>query len=315
MSRDHGGGIDAAAARFGGARADWIDLSTGINPVPYPIPDLPARVWRDLPDHAAQEALIAAARRVWQVPEEAAILPVPGLSSIIPRLPLLTQPGNIAIPGPTYNEYAPAFTEHGWQVLTLDPAPHHHGLVIVHPNNPDGRLHAAPPEGPRLRIIDESFCDLVQDRSHIALAAEPKTLVLKSLGKFWGLGGLRLAFAIGDPQLTGRLAETLGPWHISGPAQEIGRAALSDHPWAERTRARLSGDAARLDSLMTRSGALSAGGTDLFRLYTIPNAAALRGRLARHRIWTRVFPWSADLIRLGMPAPADWPRLEAALAV
>jgi len=313
MARDHGGGIDAAAVRFGGARAEWIDLSTGINPVPYPIPDLAPRTWRDLPDRAAQEVLIEAARRFWQVPEGAAILPVPGLSSIIGRLATLTSPGQVAIPGPTYNEYAPAFTAAGWQVLHLDPEPRHHALVIVHPNNPDGRLHQAPPEGARLRIIDESFCDLTPDRSHIGLAAEPRTLVLKSLGKFWGLGGLRLAFVIGDPLYTERLAETLGPWHISGPAQEIGARALNDPAWADETRARLSADSIRLDALMAGLGARPAGGTTLFRLHSIPNAAALRGRLALHRIWTRVFPWSSDLIRLGLPAPEDWPRVEAAL--
>ncbi|MGR3371803.1 aminotransferase class I/II-fold pyridoxal phosphate-dependent enzyme [Pseudooceanicola nanhaiensis] len=314
MGRDHGGGIDAAAERFGGARDTWIDLSTGINPVPYPIPALSARTWRDLPDRAAQTELVEAARRFWGVPEGAAILPVPGLSAIIGRLPGLTPAGTVAIPGPTYNEYAPAFTAAGWQVLALDPVPDHHALVIVHPNNPDGRWHPAPPSGARLRVIDESFCDLAPDRSHIALAPEPRTLVLKSLGKFWGLGGLRLAFVIGDPEFTDRLSETLGPWHISGPAQEIGRRALADHDWATRTRARLAADAARMDRLAAGAGATPAGGTDLFRLYRIPNAAALRGRLARHRIWSRVFPWSSDLIRLGLPAPDEWDRVEAALA-
>lgn len=314
VRRDHGGGIDAAAARFGGDRVDWIDLSTGINPVPYPVPDLPPRVWRDLPDEAARGELIEAARRHWRVPEGATILPVPGLSSVIGRLPELTQPGQVAIPGPTYNEYAPAFTAAGWQVMTQDPDPSHHGAVLVHPNNPDGRLHVAPPDDARLRIIDESFCDLMPDRSLIGEAALPVTLVLKSMGKFWGLGGMRLGFAIGDDRLTGRLAEALGPWSVSGPALEIGRRALCDAGWIEATRDRLAADAHRLDALVTGAGAELAGGTDLFRLYSIPSAAELRGRLARRRIWTRVFPWSADLIRFGIPGPDDWDRVTSALA-
>lgn len=309
MSRDHGGGIDAAAARHGGERGDWIDLSTGINPVPYPIPDLPPRLWRDLPDRAAQAALIAAARRFWRVPDAAEVLPVPGLSSVIPRLPALAAGGEVAIPGPTYNEYAPAFTAAGWRVDPAEPAPRHAACVVVHPNNPDGRLHEAP-VGPALRIIDESFCDLLPERSHIAEAARPGTLVLKGIGKFWGLGGLRLGFAIGDPDLTGRLAEALGPWPVSGPALEIGRRALSDDTWVAETRARLAADAARLDRLIGRP----ARGTDLFRLYELPDARALQDRLAGHRIWTRSFPWSPRLIRLGLPGPGDWPRLETALA-
>ena len=52
--RDHGGGVDAAVARFGGDRSDWIDLSTGINPVPYPVPPVDALAWTALPDRAAR---------------------------------------------------------------------------------------------------------------------------------------------------------------------------------------------------------------------------------------------------------------------
>ncbi|WP_375688925.1 aminotransferase class I/II-fold pyridoxal phosphate-dependent enzyme [Pseudooceanicola sp. LIPI14-2-Ac024] len=312
--RDHGGGIDAAAARFGGARADWIDLSTGINPVPYPLPDLPPRLWRDLPDAAGQAALIAAARAFWSVPAAAALLPVPGLSSVIPRLPALAAPGRVAIPGPTYNEYAPAFAAAGWQVSSDDPAPTDDAAVVVHPNNPDGRHHAAPARTLRLRVIDESFCDLTPAASLVAEAAAPATLVLKGLGKFWGMGGLRLGFVIGDPRLCDALAAQLGPWSVSGPAQAIGTAALSDTGWAAATRARLRADATRLDARLAARGAALAGGTDLFRLYDVPDAAALQDHLARSQVWTRIFPWSPRLIRLGLPAPADWPRVDAALA-
>ncbi|MEM7491166.1 MAG: aminotransferase class I/II-fold pyridoxal phosphate-dependent enzyme, partial [Pseudomonadota bacterium] len=109
--RDHGGGLDAARARFGGT--GWIDLSTGINPEPYPLPDLPSRAWTALPDRDAQAALVAAARAFWQVPEAADILPAPGASALIARLPLLARPGPVHIPGPTYNEHAAAFRAAG----------------------------------------------------------------------------------------------------------------------------------------------------------------------------------------------------------
>ncbi|MEI9982169.1 MAG: hypothetical protein WDN69_02505 [Aliidongia sp.] len=58
---DHGGGLARAMARFG-AGADWLDLSTGINPWPYPVPAIAPEAWQRLPDQDALDALKAAAR-------------------------------------------------------------------------------------------------------------------------------------------------------------------------------------------------------------------------------------------------------------
>ena len=306
---DHGGGIDAAARRWGGARGDWLDLSTGINPVPYPLPALPPDAWTALPDHAATEALEAAARAFWRVPPEAALLVAPGASALIARIPHLAPAGRVAIPGPTYNEHARAFAAAGWRVTDGGAAG---AMVAVHPNNPDGRTWRESDLAAPLTVIDESFCDATPDASLIALAARPGTLVLKSFGKFWGLAGLRLGFAIGDPALAARLAALQGPWPVSGPALAVGAAALRDEGWAGAARARLAADAARLDALVP---APCLGGTTLFRLYRVDDAAAWQARLARHRIWSRVFPYDPTWLRLGLPGTgAGWDRLARALA-
>ncbi|MFG6504841.1 MULTISPECIES: threonine-phosphate decarboxylase CobD [unclassified Sulfitobacter] len=309
--RDHGGGVDAAAARFGGARSDWIDLSTGINPAPYPIPALPAGTWTALPDAAAQDALLAAARAFWQVPEGAAILAVPGASSAIARIPALAPKGRVRIPGPTYNEHAASFAENGWQVVETGEA---EAAVHVRPNNPDGRLWPMAETRAPLSIIDESFCDITPNATLMAQATVPGTLILKSFGKFWGLAGLRLGFVIGDPALVTRLEQMLGPWPVGGPALHIGAAALRDQPWAEATRARLGAEATRLDGLMTTAGAEIVGGTPLFRLYEVEDAQAWQTRLARHQIWSRIFPYNPRWLRLGLPPSIGWARLEQALA-
>ncbi|MGI3169306.1 threonine-phosphate decarboxylase [Pseudooceanicola sp. C21-150M6] len=308
-ARDHGGRLDAAIAEFGGSRAGWLDLSTGINPVPYPVPQIGAEAWTALPDHAARTALTGAARTFWSVPEGAAILATPGASAPIAMIPRLLTPGRVHIPGPTYNEHEAAFRAAGWSLSESGAD----ARVLVHPNNPDGRWHEAP-EPAALTVIDESFCDIAPERSLIAQANSPGTLILKSFGKFWGLAGLRLGFVIGDPELVGRLATMLGPWPVSGPALQIGTAALRDHDWAETTRARLSQDAARLDQLMTATGATLTGGTPLFRLYDHPQAPALYRHLARHHILTRPFPWSATALRLGLPHPDRWDQLSTALS-
>ena len=308
-TRDHGGGVDAAVARFGGERGDWIDLSTGINPVPYPIPPLDPLAWAALPDRAAQEALIAAARDLWQVPEDAAILAAPGASSLIAKIPALATPGTVHIPAPTYNEHAAGFAAHGWREGEDDPD----ARVLVHPNNPTGGWYSSDDLGAPLTVIDESFADVAPHRSLIGFADAEGVLVLKSFGKFWGLAGLRLGFAIGRPDLVTRLAEMLGPWPVSGPALTIATAALKDRDWAAETRTRLNEDAARLDAMMIRAGAKVEGGTSLFRLYRVDSAADWQARLAGHRIWSRIFSYSETWLRLGLPGPGQWDRLEQAL--
>ena len=307
--RDHGGGIDAAIKAYGGTRADWLDLSTGINPVHYPTPDLPPDALTALPDTAAFGRLYARARSFWNVPDDAAIIGAPGASAIIAALPRVMPKGSVYIPGPTYNEHGAAFRAAGWG-LGIDPGD---VIVAVHPNNPDGRLWAASQLDGQIQIIDESFCDTAPDQSLIHRAANPGTIVLKSFGKFWGLAGLRLGFAIGDAEIIGKLSELLGPWQISGPALSIGAEALADPQWADETRERLKADADRLDALLTGTGAEVLGGTSLFRLYKVKNARAAQQHLASAHVWSRVFPYADDWLRLGLPAPDRWAQLEAAL--
>ena len=313
---DHGGGVDAAAALHGGARRDWLDLSTGINPCPYPVPALPDDAWTALPDQAADAALVQAARAFWRVPDAAGVLAAPGASALIARLSLLATPGRVAIPAPTYNEHARAFADGGWDVVADGPVS---ARVVVNPNNPDGRVWTAAQAIAGLAlggllVIDESFADTCAHVSLIGLAGRPGTIILKSFGKFWGLAGLRLGFAVGDAGLIARLSGMLGPWPVSGPALAIGAAALGDGAWTEATRARLGRDAARLDALVTARGATSLGGTDLFRLYDTADARRWQDRLAARRIWTRVFPYNPRWLRVGLPGtPQAWARLEAAL--
>ena len=307
--RDHGGGIDAAITQYGGSRATWLDLSTGINPVPYPMPDLPRDAWTALPDKAAFARLSANARQFWNVPQGASIIAATGASAIIAAMPHVLPQGRVSIPGPTYNEHGAAFAAAGW-ALDQDPS---HAQVAVHPNNPDGRMWQAAELTAPYVIIDESFCDVMPDASLIGQAGRKGTVVLKSFGKFWGMAGLRLGFAIGDPEVIAKLTDLLGPWQVSGPALSIGAEALSDPHWADDTRRRLARDAQRLDDLMATTQAQLVGGTSLFRLYDVADASVVQDHLAKHHIWTRTFPYNPRWLRLGLPAPDRWAQLEGAL--
>lgn len=309
--RDHGGNLDAAIARFGGSRETWLDLSTGINPVSYPVPPLPSHAWTALPDQAALNRLLEAARRFWGIPADIGVIAVPGASAAIAHIPHLKAPDRVAIPGPTYNEHAASFAAAGWEVTQNSAACT--ASVHVHPNNPNGRVWQASDLGGVLRVIDESFCDVMPETSLIQEAGKPGTLILKSFGKFWGLAGVRLGFVIGDKTLLAHLSTMLGPWSVAGPALHIGEAALNDDLWAARTRERLTEDATRLDDMVLSQDARLAGGSTLFRLYEVDSSLNWQARLANHHIWSRIFPYNPRWLRLGLPAGDGWEQLGRAL--
>jgi len=308
LERDHGGGLDAAIARWGGTRSDWLDLSTGINPTPYPLPAFSNNVWTTLPDKAAQTALIKAARGFWNIPDDAEILAAPGASSLIARMPQLFDQQSVDIPKPTYNEHAAAFAAQGWDEDNSAKV-----RVLVHPNNPTGHLWCKDDLTAPVTIIDESFCDVTPEQSLIAEADKPGRIILKSFGKFWGLAGLRLGFIIAEPALIAKMRDMIGPWAVSGPALETATKALNDLAWAQDSRKSLAQDARTLDDMMLAQDARLEGGCDLFRLYSVDDAQRWHDRLAEHHILTRIFPYSDNFLRLGLPPKTGWQQLETAL--
>ncbi len=318
--QDHGGNIDAAIAQFGAG--DWIDLSTGINRRAYPAPAPSSDAWRGLPTRSATQGLVAAAVAAWGVAPGLAGVALGGAQAAIQLVPRLAPAGAARVLGPTYNEHAACLRAEGWavqQCATLADLAGADLAVVVNPNNPDGRcLGAEALIGMAARVgllvVDESFADAQPAWSMLPQACPPNLLILRSFGKFYGLAGLRLGFAFGRPPLIAALARMAGPWPVSGPAIQIGCAALADADWANAMRLQLTADAARADALAQAAGWACAGGTPLFRLYDTPDAGAARDRLARHHIWSRIFPYSQHWLRLGLPgSEAEWHRLAAAL--
>lgn len=318
--RDHGGNLDEAMARYGGT--GWIDLSTGINRRAYGLPSLPPSVWTGLPTRTEQARLITAARRAWDVAPATQGVALAGAQAAIQMVPWLRAPGHARVLAPTYNEHAASLRAQGWTVTDCPDLTALEGAelaVLVNPNNPDGQnwqpatlLALAARVG--FLVVDESFADATPGLSLLAQDLPGNLLVLRSFGKFYGLAGLRLGFAFGAAPVIARLTDLAGPWPVSGAALHIGAAALDDKGWAGAMRAQLAQDASRCDALAQQAGWSLHGGTALFRLYHTPDAIAARDHLARHQIWSRIFPWSQHWIRLGLPGPEpEWQRLEAAL--
>jgi cobalamin biosynthetic protein CobC len=323
----HGGDISAARRRFPNATLPWIDLSTGINPIPYPVGVIAPDAWARLPEPSAQAALESAARAAYGVTSTASVVAAPGTQALLQWLPKIVPARRVGVLGFTYAEHEKCWLDAGAEVSTVDTPDELTAFdagVVVNPNNPDGRI--VPPDilvtiaeqlarRDGLLIIDEAFMDVRDRRDSVAPILPPAgAVVLRSFGKIYGLAGLRLGFVAASPQLGARLRGALGPWPVGGPAIEIGCRALGDAAWLDATRTRLREAAERLDQLLRSAGFGIAGGTALFRLASHPEAARWFEQLAGAGILTRPFHSRPGWLRFGLPGEAaQWERLEAAL--
>ncbi|MBL8446010.1 MAG: threonine-phosphate decarboxylase [Zoogloeaceae bacterium] len=318
---EHGGRLRAAAARHRIPLADWLDLSTGINPHGYPVPPIPPEAWQRLPED--DDDLLAAATAYYGTRE---ILPVAGSQAAIQALPRVLPGTRIGVLDPGYAEHRHAWRHHDLRPLAaadIDAALDGlDGLILGHPNNPDGtrfsraRLlewHDRLAFGGGWLVVDEAFIDATPEISLAGMAGRPGLVILRSLGKFFGLAGARVGFVLAAADLRDALAECLGPWPLAGPSREVARAALADSAWQAVTRARLTQDGARLAGLLARLGG-EPRGCALFQTVALPRVAEIAEDLARQGILVRQWPGS-PLLRFGLPGtePA-WGRLAQALS-
>jgi cobalamin biosynthetic protein CobC len=323
----HGGNLGAARRLFPDAPTPWIDLSTGVNPHPYPLPPLASSDWARLPEPGSLAALEAEAARRYGA-DARQTMASPGTQAVIQLMARLRPARSVRILGFTYSGHERAWAAAGANVETMESLADLAACdvaVVVNPNNPDGRLtergrlvelHAKIAARGGILIVDEAFMDLSERRQSL-IPSLPGTsaIVLRSFGKTYGLAGLRLGFAVASPDIAASLRAALGPWPVSGPAIAIGRVALADDAWLERAGLRLAREAGRLDRLLVESGFESCGGTTLFRLVRHPQAAGIFVDLMRHGILARPFSAFPDRLRFGLPGNAEvWRRLEAALS-
>jgi cobalamin biosynthetic protein CobC len=326
--RIHGGRIDTAAQLYPKTPQPWIDLSTGINPVAWPVPPIPLARYQRLPLASEIAAMTDAAAAAYSCPSNAAIVPVSGTELAIRLMPRMAGHRRVGILAPTYGSHAATWHDAGAEVHELAALPDPEisdlqTLVVVNPNNPDGRAiartdlasfaRAWTASGRRL-IVDEAFADVRPDLSLLALPELPVgVVVLRSLGKFFGLAGLRVGFVIACEPEASAWRRLLGDWPVSGPACEIATLALQDAAWIAATRTRLAADRRRLDRILMDAGCRLLGGTDLFAMFESANGIDLLDHFARAGILIRGFAAAPRHYRFGLPADAAaWLRFEAA---
>tara|TARA_R110002012_G_scaffold48697_18_gene126505 strand:+ start:570 stop:1577 length:1008 start_codon:yes stop_codon:yes gene_type:complete len=322
---EHGGRLQHAASEFGVPLEQWLDLSTGLAPYHWPVPALPQSVWSRLPE--TEDGLSQQAQDYYGAPHA---LPVAGSQAAIQALPTLRKLCRVGILEPTYAEHRLAWERAGHQLVSVTtellPAclDQLDVLVVVNPNNPTGQLlnselllnwHQRLVSRGGWLVVDEAFMDPTPEYSLSAHSHAPGLIVLRSLGKFFGLAGLRLGFVLAEEQLLAVLEERLGPWAVSGPARAVGRSVLADRLTQQLWRSRLHMDSQRLRRLLDAVGLASGAGCGLFqwRLLGQQSAQQLYKDLASRGVLVRVFNELGGL-RFGLPrSEAQWQRLESAL--
>lgn len=324
----HGGRILAASKKYAIPEKEWLDLSTGLNPNGWPVPVVPASVWQALPED--DDGLQTAACQYYGCEY---CLPVSGSQAAIQILPTLRSLSKVGIISPTYAEHEYNWKQAGHDVVQLrvnevdkyiDKLD---VLVVINPNNPTGNVlpldmllswHQQLSTRGGWLIVDEAFMDATPEKSLLPSGIKPGLIVLRSMGKFFGLAGMRCGFVISDKELMQRIANKLGPWSVTGPTRYIAKRALQDKPWLLKSCKDLKESSNRLYQALSEHGLKPEGGTDFFQWLSHPDAKDIYEACAKKGILVRYFEAgnnnSNPGLRFGLPANEEqWQRLNKVL--
>ena len=310
----HGGVLDRMRAEFPAAPEPWLDLSTGINPVPYKIDPMVLNSLGQLPTSQASISCINAMAQAIGAPPTTLLL-APGSELLIRMLPRVISPRRVVVLSPSYGDHAEVWRHAGHQVIAeadpLGAVDAADAVVICNPNNPDGQVFK-PEILERAReqlasrggwlIIDEAYADLSPNISMADNGGKDGLIILRSFGKFYGLAGLRLGAIIAPLAVRKALSQQLGVWPVGTLALTVGANAYADYEWQEITRRRLSQSVESLDAVLFAAGLDVVGGTDLFRYVACEHAHAIWAQLAQDAIYVRRFNHSERHLRIGIPA-------------
>ncbi len=321
---EHGGRLNRAVQQYGIAVADFMDLSTGINPNGWPVPrDLPSDLWSGLPQD--DDGLIAVAQDYYQCDS---LLAVAGSQAAIQTLPLLRAHSKVGVLSPAYAEHEQAWTKAGHEIVTIDvdrisaQLSQLDVLILINPNNPTGQRfsrqqllnwHQQLAKSGGWLIVDEAFIDSDSALSLSSHCPREGLIVLRSIGKFFGLAGLRTGFVLAEKRILTALYEQLGPWPIASISRYITQLALADKAWQNNAKVQLKQQSQRLSTLLIRSGLTPSGSSSLFQWIKTKYAEDIHQQLAQQGVLTRLFLQPQSL-RFGLPkSEQDWQRLNTVL--
>lgn len=319
----HGGNLEYAQTHWPKAPLPWLDLSAALNPQPWPVPEIPTECFQRLPDPEYRHLCQIAA----QYYQQDSLWPVSGSQQIIELLPKLRASSVVAVPEIGYAEHEWCWRKAGHQVLRYQGTQVDHVLescdvlVVINPNNPSAavvsqqqliRWHQRLQAKGGWLIVDEAFIEAypitqAQQCSMADMANQPGLIVLRSIGKFFGLAGIRSGFVLTEAPLLMQIKQHLGPWHLNGVAAYLTASLLQDAVWQQQSRLWLAQQSASLVAQLEQASLplLSVvGATPLFITLSHPNAEALQSCLAAQGIWVRLFQ-TLNWLRIGIPASLE----------
>ena len=256
----HGGDVETASKYFSIAKENWLDLSTGMNPLSYPVCELPQAIFEELPYVSAE--FCSAVTKYYGMPNW---LAVNGSQSVIQSLPSVLNEKQlfpILLPDFGYKEH-----QKHWQktnelafysslnekkaISSIHEAlgrNNQQHVLVINPNNPTAAMISAEQllaiaerlaDGAHL-VVDEAFMDFSPECSLLKHEIPENVVVMRSFGKFFGLAGLRLGFVFSsNKEILHSIDERLGLWQVNNPAQFIANKALADEKWIKDRQAKI----------------------------------------------------------------------------
>jgi len=337
----HGGQLNEIAELYSIPLKGWLDLSTGISPISYPIPNIPENIWQQLPQ--TSDGLIEAAKRYYGTEN---INATSGSQAVIARLPNLylnytnKSPSQIDVwlPEVGYKEHERSWCDAGFNIKHYNDLPSCEDLtlysivVVINPNNPTGELHQQRTLTDLLKIIealsgwlvvDEAFMDVIQpSQSIIHLTTNRHLFVLRSIGKFFGLAGIRIGFLSAHPFWINKLKLLSSPWEVNGPAQFVAEQALNDLAWQSEQRKQLIELSKKLGEVLTETFLapnnndminIKISGCGLFITLMHPQATELYHKFCNQGLYVRLCDEN-NALRFGVPNPKQYKILVNLLA-
>ena len=339
---EHGGDLVTASKQYGIALDHWIDLSTGINPEPYPVENINPEAFTRLPYQKGE--FIDAVNDYYGRHAYAALS---GTQTAIELLPGLLPDYPVLLPEVGYSEHLYSWQRHGHSIYqypsysqagalesikTYIEQNNQRHIVVIQPNNPTGlfiehqelTLVSNQLSKGAYLIVDEAFMDVTPERSLLNHALPDNVIVMRSFGKFFGLAGIRLGFCFAHASLISRLEEKLILWSVNGPAQWLATKALKDVNWQCKTRERLFLNAQATQQLFSPLwqyfSLIDSQHTALFSSYVLPADQAKRiyQQFAQAGILLRLFllEGAQAILRVGILSTgqiSSFSRVEAAV--
>ncbi|OJT22772.1 aspartate aminotransferase [Archangium sp. Cb G35] len=192
-------------------------------------------------------------------------------------------------------------------------------LYVCSPNNPTGTvasraaLERLIDHAPGIVLLDEAYAEFARE-SHLDLASRPNVLVTRTLSKAFGLAGLRVGYAVGNPTLINEVEKARGPYKVTGLSERIAAAVLSeDVPWMKARAEEALAIRARLVDELGKLGLKTLPSEANFVMVPLPGAPAVAERMRQRDVNVRAFQGLkgiGDALRIGC---APWNQMEAAL--